>query len=126
MRNLLQRRPAGDRWWFARWDDDDVFYVDFARPTEVVGSERRYADLYLDLYQKRGSPLEVHDEDEFADAWSNGEIDATERDRVLAAKDELLIDIGNAVPPFDGSAWLRLEAAMARNLPPLTDLPPLL
>jgi hypothetical protein len=117
--------PRGG-WWFARWDSRTVFYIDLACPTEEVAGELRFSDLYLDLYQVGEKALVLDDEDEFAEAWEAGVLTEEEREMALTTRQALLLAIDTKRKPFDGSAWAVLDQARAMQLPPLTELPPLL
>jgi hypothetical protein len=121
----LHFSPAGG-WWFARWDERGVFYVDFAAPTAVVGEEWQYVDLYLDLHQVGDGPLLVDDEDEFEEACARRVVTHEEQRAVLAAKQQLLEEIAEGRGPFDGRAWDRLSEALALRDSGIRDLPTLL
>lgn len=124
-KHVLHLSPHGD-WWFARWDDAGVTYVDLARPTVVSGDEWRYDDLYLDLYREGDGPFEVHDEDELAEAIALGHVDDDEVRQVEATRTRLLSAVAASTPPFDDGQWDRLRRASALDLAPLCDLPPVL
>lgn len=113
-------------WWVAKWHTDGLLYIDVSRPCRQVDGEWRFVDLYLDVYRRRGSDPVLDDEDEFAEACAAGQLDDEERAVARASADAVFADVGADRAPFDADAWRRLDAAVARGLPPLAELPPLL
>jgi len=84
----------GDRFVAAVWEEQSLeMYVDIVREVIVTRASFTYVDLYVDVMQRDGR------------TWSKDEelalnLDASERQRVLATRDELLSAMRAATPPF--------------------------
>ncbi len=120
--NTLHLSPR-DAWYFARWDDERVLYIDAARPTEVLGREWRYEDLYLDLYKRGDGRMIIDDEDEFVAAITAGHLTSEEAAETRSAVEDALRAVEALAEPFDEMPWQRLDEAVALSLAPLTELP---
>ena len=79
--------------------------------------------LELDISSRDGL-VEVHDEDEFAEACAAGVITPEQATRAREATADATCWLSNHTEPFGRIAWDRLETAIAMGLPPITELGP--
>ncbi len=121
-----------DGWWFATWRPGGLLVADISTPPAFVDNEWTYVDLELDPYLRRDGTIGTQDWDDLADAREAGLITDLEHQAAVAASQTLEHHFTHATEPFGPHGWARLKAAIALDLPPLTnfgnqpvDVPPL-
>lgn len=106
----------GDRFVAAVWEEDSLeLYIDVVREVEATRTSFTYVDLYVDVMHRDGK------------TWSKDEelalqLDESERERVLATRDELLRAIRAGEPPFRFRHPRWHVPDDVRGLPPAAEL----
>lgn len=114
-------------WWMAEWatysGSNLQNSIDICTPPRIIDGEWTWVDLELDITARDGR-IEVHDEDEFAEACAAGVITREQATRAREATTDTTGWLTNYSEPFGLLGWDRLEAAIAMELPPITKLGP--
>jgi hypothetical protein len=129
---VAETRPGGpgedalhlvplDGWWFATWRPRGLLVADVSTQPVLIDNEWTYVDLELDPYLRRDGSIGTEDWDELAEARRTGLIDDVEHEAAVAASRTLEHAFTHGVEPFGSCGWDRLTAAIALDLPPLTD-----
>ena len=92
------------------------FYIDIVRASHITGDTIEYLDLYLDVMIDAARVVSEKDEDHL------DRLEASEREGVLRARDEVRARIARGDPLFDpASDYFALPADAARLEPLLPD-----
>ena len=123
--HVMRLVPSGDKWWFGHWKifgGHRTVSIDVCTPAVLAGDEWAYVDLELDLYKSSDGTVGVFDQDEFVEAVAQGLISEEEQRICLDITGRLDARLHVDDPVFDGLAWSLLEAAIALQLRPITDI----
>ena len=112
----LQVWKPGERFVAAVWEERSLeMYIDIVREVIVTQTRFAYVDLFVDVMHRDGK------------TWSKDEdlaerLDASEREAVLATRDELLEAVRACKPPFRFGDPRWTVPAAVRALPPGAEL----
>jgi len=109
-------------WWIASWvaeGANSVIAVDICTPPTLIDGEWRYDDLDLDPHAFGDGRVEIHDQDEFAEACAAGVTSSGEALSARIAADEVARCLLHKIEPFGRVGWDKLDKALRLALPPL-------
>ncbi|HVF12865.1 MAG TPA: DUF402 domain-containing protein [Actinomycetota bacterium] len=115
-------------WWVAAWwelSGTRQITIDVCTPPELSSAEWKYVDLELDPYWTSKGAAGIADRDEFEAECDSGIISPSEAAASRQAAADLLACLKDGIEPFGKEGWSRYENAIALDLAPLRDLPPL-
>jgi hypothetical protein len=116
--------PPPGEWWFARWQVNpngvSSVSIDVSLPPALTDREWSYVDLELDAYKASDGIAGLFDQDDFDAAVTGGHISQEEQEKAAAVASELNARVLSHDELFDDVGWVRLSAAIASSLPPIT------